>query len=536
MVQVSPGVVSNILDFSDYAERVSSSILGIVGWANRGPIDKPTLISNERQLIETFGKPPAPISDAEFPAEIGQVQYRSQGLITPAIQFLRNGNQLIVVRAASSSAEFSSYNAQGSSTNRVTFRAISEGTWTSAANQNIELKFDSASKLGAEATDYFKVTIRESGVVKEVYDNVTNVSARIALDPDNSVEARINGVSQYVTAIFQSDGNPSDDINTGNWYGLTGGNDGVPGAADYQSKVLPDGRLGGLGALADGDKVTINLIACPGVAAELSDANKVVETALLEVAKTRGDCLALIDPSNTAQNPQQAREFINGKGSFGGASMNSSFAAYYWPWVKVYDAYNKQQVWTPPSGVVAGAMAFNDRVSQPWFAPAGLTRGGVSYALDIGYNTTLGEREALYASGEVVNPIVNFPGDGVAIFGQKTTQRNNSALNRVNVRRLLNYATKIISTSTRVLLFEPNDSRTWTRFRNLVNPILDQIKTDRGLIDFKVICDQTTNTPALIDQGRMRAILLLKPTKAAEIIEVDFTVLSTGVEFNEFEA
>ena len=138
------------------------------------------------------------------------------------------------------------------------------------------------------------------------------------------------------------------------------------------------------------------------------------------------------------------------------------------------------------------------------------------------------------ASGEVVNPIVNFPGEGITVWGQKTTQRRNTALNRVNVRRMLNFAKKVIATSVRFLVFEPNDELTWRRFIHITNPVLESIKGRRGLYDFKVICDETTNPPELIDQNQMRGIILMKPTKTAETITIDFTLLSTGAQFNEF--
>jgi phage tail sheath protein FI len=256
---------------------------------------------------------------------------------------------------------------------------------------------------------------------------------------------------------------------------------------------------------------------------------------MIEIAEARGDALVLIDPTHDIVTVAEAREFINGGGgTYTGSSINSSYAAYYWPWVEVFDGHSGEQVFVPPSGIVAGIMARNDRLAESWYAPAGFNRGIIKNAVRVAKNSTLGEREALYAAGEVVNPIVNFSGLGITIWGQKTTQRRATALNRVNVRRMLNFAKKIIATSVKFLVFEPNDKRTWRRFINIVTPPLESIKSRRGLFDFKVICDETTNPALQIDRNEMRGIILMKPTKTAEIVTIDFTLLSTGAQFNEF--
>ena len=540
--QVSPGVVVNEFDFSDYAERISTAICGLAGWANKGPLHKVTLITNERQLLDTFGFPPAPV-DA---SDIDVSALRSEGLVMPAIHYLREGNQLQVVRISDGSvasptavAAITTFD-NASASLALTLTATSPGTWPNASTLGASSKgrdVDFKITAGTKGANHFKLTIREKGVVREVFDNLNNIRTGGNSDPDNFPEVRINGFSDYVTAVgHASNGNPATltaPVASGGGSGGQLGVDGRPnGPEDFYDSTDPDKALR---LFEDPDTIDINLLCAPGVNSEVSDPALGVVRGMISIAEGRGDCIVLVDPKHDIVTVALAREFINGGGgTYTGSSINSSYAAYYWPWIEVFDGHSGKQVFVPPSGIVSGIMARNDRVAEPWYAAAGFNRGIIRNAVRVAKNTTLGEREQLYAAGECVNPIVNFAGLGITIWGQKTTQRKATALNRVNVRRMLNYAKKIIATSVKFLVFEPNDRRTWRRFVNIVTPPLESIKTRRGLIDFKVICDETTNTPLQIDRSEMRGVILMKPTKAAEVITVDFTLLSTGASFNEF--
>jgi uncharacterized protein len=250
----------------------------------------------------------------------------------------------------------------------------------------------------------------------------------------------------------------------------------------------------------------------------------------MAVCAQRGDAMCIVDPP-FGLNVDEVIDWHNGVG-YGHAAFNSSFGALYWPWIKVLDPYNRKKVWLPPSGFVLGQIAYTDNVTQPWFAPAGLNRGHIIQALEIEYSPTLGERDFLYGNGNAVNPIVNFTRLGIHIWGNRTLQRKPTALDRVNVRRMVLYAEKVISTSIKFLVFEPNDEITWKRFIDLVDPTMEFIRATRGLYDFRVICDESTNPPSQIDQNTMLGKVLVKPTKSAEVIIVDFTLLSTGAEFS----
>ena len=180
---------------------------------------------------------------------------------------------------------------------------------------------------------------------------------------------------------------------------------------------------------------------------------------------------------------------------------------------------------------MAGIYAFNDKVAAPWFAPAGLNRGGLDTVIQAARKLTHANRDTLYESN--VNPIATFPGQGVVVWGQKTTQKKASALDRVNVRRLLIKVKKFIAASSRFLVFEQNNSQTRERFLNIANPYLEQVQAQSGLNAFKVVMDETNNTPDVVDRNMLYGQIFLQPTRTAEFIVLDFTIQPTGATFPE---
>jgi hypothetical protein len=203
----------------------------------------------------------------------------------------------------------------------------------------------------------------------------------------------------------------------------------------------------------------------------------------------------------------------------------------YWPWIQVPDPDLGKNVWVPPSVAMAGIYAFNDKVAHPWFAPAGLNRGGIDIAIQAERKLTQSNRDTLYESN--VNPIATFPGQGVVVWGQKTLQKKASALDRVNVRRLLIKLKKFIAGTSRFLVFEQNNSKTRNRFLNIVNPYMEQVQSNSGLNAFKIIMDETNNTADTIDRNVLYGQIFVQPTRTAEFIVLDFTVQPTGATFPE---
>ena len=276
-----------------------------------------------------------------------------------------------------------------------------------------------------------------------------------------------------------------------------------------------------LDLLANQDEFDINLILTPGL---IHSVHTAVTNKVIDVCESRADCFAIIDPVVYDKNPADAVTEAD--------KLNSNFAALYYPWIKIPDSQVAgAQRWVTPSTVLGGVYAFNDRVAHPWFAPAGLNRGGITTAIQAERKLTQGERDTLYDSN--VNPIATFPGQGVTVFGQKTLQKKSSALDRINVRRLLIRVKKFIASSSRFLIFEQNTAATRRRFLGIANPFLEQIQAQSGLSAFRVVMDETNNTPDTIDRNQLVGQLFLQPTRTAEFIVLDFTIQPTGASFPE---
>jgi phage tail sheath protein FI len=276
-----------------------------------------------------------------------------------------------------------------------------------------------------------------------------------------------------------------------------------------------------LDLLANQDEFDVNLILMPGI---IDSVHSSITAKAIDVCEDRGDCFTIIDPVTYGSTLTAA--------TTRGDARDSNFAAMYWPWVKVPDSQLAgTQRWVPPSVVLGGVYAFNDRVAHPWFAPAGLNRGGITTAIQAERKLTQGNRDDLYDSN--INPIATFPGQGVTVFGQKTLQKKASALDRINVRRLLIRVKKFIASSSRFLVFEQNTAATRRRFLGIVNPFLEQVQSQSGLSAFRVVMDETNNTPDTIDRNQLVGQLFLQPTRTAEFIVLDFTIQPTGASFPE---
>ena len=318
---------------------------------------------------------------------------------------------------------------------------------------------------------------------------------------------------------------------------LSGGNDGTPASTDndYASTFIGAGASNGVEATGlqlfrNTEAVQIGLLAAPGIS-HVNVVNELIDVA----AVSRGDCLALIDPP-PALTPDQVIKWHNGSLGTAGApqaALNSSYAALFWPWVQVNDGLNSQDLYIPPSSFASETIAFTDFVAEQWYAPAGLNRGILTNVKKAQYKPTQGERDILYSGTNAVNPITTFAANGIVIWGQRTLQRQPTALDRINVRRLLIYVRQKIRETTLSLVFEPNDTTMWRKFINTVTPLLQGVKNRRGIVDFKVVMDASTNPPEIVEQNQAIAKVFIKPTKAAEIIVVRLITTSQSSNFDE---
>ena len=217
--------------------------------------------------------------------------------------------------------------------------------------------------------------------------------------------------------------------------------------------------------------------------------------------------------------------------------LNTSYGCAYYPWIQARDSESGKILWVPPSVAAIGTFSSAQKNSELWFAPAGFTRGGLTEGsagipvVNVRQRLTSKQRDDLYEVN--INPIASFPAEGIVIFGQKTLQTTPSALDRVNVRRLMVFVKKEISRIASRLLFDQNVETTWDRFTGQVNPFLDSIKARLGLADYKVILDESTTTPDLVDRNILYAKIFLKPARAIEFIAIDFVITSTGASFED---
>lgn len=331
--------------------------------------------------------------------------------------------------------------------------------------------------------DYFD----NSGNPKSIY------SASLPAVSSGSFGGAIGGIS---TAIAMYD-----QIITGNIQGLVG--------TDYDSILT---------LLANKDDYKYNILSLPGLT--LQNAPTQLSTAALNT-RNRGDAILIIDPSNYGETQTAT---INRA-----RSLDNSYAAAYWPWVRITDPVVGRQVWIPVGTLIPGIYADNDRRSAPWFAPAGLNRGALSNVLFVERKLSSDDRDALYTAN--VNPIATFPNNPVVVYGQKTLQKKASALDRVNVRRLLIELKSYIGQIANTLVFEQNSEATRLSFLGRVNPYLENIQQRQGLYAFRVIMDESNNTADVIDRNQLVGQIYIQPTRTAEFVILDFNVQPTGATF-----
>jgi uncharacterized protein len=529
---IAPGVYTEEVDLSLYVPQLSTSILGLVGGFSKGPLDQITFIANRKQFEQIFGTP--------LRGEVGFAAHA-------ALYFLRWASQLKVVRvsghtvpgiadAIKATAPIFRDDSSGIQIGQI--RGVTEGDWADGI-QVVIVSDEVPSEEDPNIPEtVFNVFIYDIGT--GISDSFGNVNfANVApleffedvvfddTDRANYVEKIVNGNSLYITFNMSEESNPDTTVT----YLLAGGDDGtstiqaidIIGGTDTITGITT-----GLRAFEDPLVEDINLISAPGF-------NHVREVAveLVTLAQTRFDVLAVLDTPDLSR-AQDLRDYV--KGSLGTpgnpwASFaplpSSNRAAIYGPWVKIFDSYNNEEIFVPPSVRVLGVFAFNDNVSFPWFAAAGANRGVLFNTLDVRFRLSLGGIELIYGFGVNVNPI-QVTIDGIVVNGNKTLQRKPSLLQNIHIVRMLMYAEKVIATATRFLQWEPHDPITWRRYTNLVEPFLQDIVAKRGITEFRLKCDKETNTDLFINQGQMVAELHIIPTNSVAVIVNRYIIHAHG--------
>lgn len=493
-------------DYSQYVQSSSEIIFAVVGTATKGPIETPTVCTSPADLISKFGN--LNTNCLGLYAAYYFLSHASKvWFVRAAAHTLESESQIIKLVAKESTVKISGKD----STNvlleeALIFKAPSEGTFYD--NYKVSIKYlKKLNEEGIEVDDpssFDLIVLNSQGQILESHKNLSLES----IDEDFE--------SNYL--IFERKSETLSQINAGT-YTFSGGNDGIEGIteADYIRA----------GDLLSRDTIDMNLFAVPGVS------NITVIAEMINLAEIRKDCLFLVDPPNHL-NPNSVADWHNGTGAYSSnAKLNSSYAAAYYSWQKIYDPYNQAYVEVPPSVVVAPVIAESTNTTEIWYAPAGLKRGLVKGVVSPVYCPDTGDMEFLYSGDNNINSIINDPQAGLCVFGQKTLYRANSALNRVNVRMLLNYLKRAVVAACRYMTFEPNDRVTWNNFEDLIEPFLKGIKNRRGIYEYTIVKGSAIVTPNDIDNYRMPCKILIKPTKSAEEIPIYFTLTNSGADFNE---
>jgi hypothetical protein len=385
---------------------------------------------------------------------------------------------------------------------------------------------DSAGVDGNATQVVVENNIREGNFVLQVYNNGVEVESWGGLTKDENsrfyVETFLSLVSDWVR-VEDNTANAAPPLD--GTYTLSGGSDGIPSDPDKQDQLIIGNSIGytGMYALSEPEQIDIDLIAAPG------HSSTAVVTELLNLCQNvRSDCLAIVDPP-FGLTVKEIVQWQNGSHPLNTTRFDSDFGALYWPWVKIRDNFNRVDIWAPPSGSVMATIARSDQLSAPWYAPAGVNRGTVPNITDVFSRPTLEERDLMYGYRNAINPIVQFVDfEGFVIWGQKTLQRRPTALDRVNVRRLMFVIEKRIRAASRQLLFDPHDDILRQKFVRIATAILSEIQVGRGVNDFRVKCDTELNTPDVIDRNEMRARIGVQPIRAAEFIFIEFSIHRTG--------
>ena len=565
---ISPGVLARENDQSQITSQPVQAGAAIVGPTVKGKVNIPTLVTTYSEYLANFG--------STFTS--GSDEYSFLTSISAYNYFQNGGTSLLVTKVASgsfSAATSSLIAASASVNNAFTLETLGEGTImnsTSTEGTNGALTSGSKDNLRWEivnpnlANGVFSVVIRrgnDTNKNKSVLETFTNVSldpkspnyvARVIGDqtlslrgagtsdpylqvtgsyPNASRYVRVSSVDKKTPDYFDNNGVAKNEFTSsiplaqsGTFGAATG--DILTGTGKYYNNISNNdtqGLKGGnytdaLNLLANKDDYRFNIITTPGLIYENSDHATPLNT-LISNIENRGDAIIVMDLvgySKTVTNTVDTA-----------ASIDSSYAASYWPWVQITDPDSGQLVWVPASTMIPGVYANNDRTSEAWFAPAGINRGGLGNVRQAERKLTQANRDTLYTGK--VNPIATFPGRGVVVFGQKTLQTQASALDRVNVRRLLIELKSYISQISDNLVFEQNTAATRNQFLSQVNPYLESVQQRQGLYAFKVVMDDSNNTADVIDRNQLVGAIYIQPTKTAEFIYLDFNILPTGATF-----
>jgi hypothetical protein len=578
---ISPGVLARENDISFIAPPALEAGAAIIGPTVKGPVEEPTIVTSYGEYQTIFGTTfTSGSTKQEYLTSLAVKSYFGQG-----------GNSVLVTRVVTGSftvGSSSTIAAQtGSITDPFTLETLGKGTvfnnmtasgtyaGTAEENSDGSLKSGSADNLRWEITNVntnkgtFTLLVRrgddasKNKIILETFND-------LSLDPNSSnyIEAaignqtksigtdgsqkyvsvsgeyvnkskyiRVSAVNKQTLDYLSTDGitvNVGSDLQsfsgslptnqsgsfhsaTGNLLGSTTGDTYFSNIGATSQGINQDEYADAINILGNKDEYQFNIISAPGL---IYQHHSTQLDSIISLAEDRGDCIAVVDLRTYGSTVAQV--------SSGANSLNTSYGAAYWPWLQTQASTGKNE-FVPASVVIPGVYAFTDGAAAPWFAPAGLTRGGIPTVIQAERKLTRSQRDTLYNAN--VNPIATFPGSGISVFGQKTLQKKSSALDRVNVRRLLIALKKFIGDVSRELVFEQNTNVTRNRFLAQVNPYLTSVVEQQGLFAFRVVMDDTNNTSDVIDRNQLIGQIFIQPARTVEFVVLDFTIEPTGATF-----
>ena len=571
---VSPGVNTSEIDLTTAVPAVGTSTGGTVGFFRWGPANTVIQVTSESDLVQKFFAP-----DSNTAASF-----------LSAANFLSYGNDLRVVRVCSATTDKSN-NATSNSSHNITVMNDEEYFINnySSANANVAFCARYPGSLGnslrvsvcaSEATfdswlfaPYFDSAPNTSNFVTSKTGNslLKDEMHIIVVDEDGTITGTANTVLERFSNLSKCSDAKGDDgassyykevlyrnskwvhwlghapgSNVANSWGQTvaaasatgtplhspviadysfvNGADGTPSQADFVNMI---------DLFTNKEKIDVSLLFAGdcGVSSNSSISSTVVANKYLNVADGRKDAVAFISPpyANSVTSTAKSTDVVNFRN--GSGLLDTSYGVMDSGWKYQYDKYNDVYRWIPLNSDVAGLCVRTDLQRDPWFSPAGLNRGQIRNLVKLSFNPTQAERDTLYKAG--VNPVVSFPGEGTVLFGDKTLQGRPSAFDRINVRRLFIVLEKAISAAARSSLFEFNDEFTRSQFVALVEPFLRDVQGRRGIYDFRVVCDETNNTPAVIDRNEFVGDIYIKPARSVNFIQLNFVAVRSGVAFDE---
>mgnify|MGYP003624781982 FL=1 len=566
---LSPGVVTNENDQSFITQQPIEAGAAIIGPTVKGPVERPTIVTTYSEYVNTFGTSLISGSqDYTYFTSISAYNYFNNGgtsllvnrvtsgSFTPATSSFISGSDgtlgtifnLETISEGIIMNSDSTENADGSipsgSLDNVRWQIvspnISSGTFTLLIRRGDD---DRISPVVLETWDNLSLDPTEPNYIEKIIGNQTTTIATDGSDTyiqfsgthqNQSRYVRVSQVNKRTPYYLDNSGDPvtaytsSIPIASSGSFGSALGSNISTTEGKYYEAITDTNTQGlvasdytqTLNLLTNKDEYQFKYISTPGLVRDFASHASVVNSLITKVQE-RGDTMAIVDMLDYNANISEVVSEAS--------TVNSSYAATYWPWLQTLDPNTGQQVWVPASTMMPSIYAFTDSISEPWVAPAGINRGTLSTVIKAERFLTQGNRNTLYEAN--INPIATFPNSGVTVFGQKTLQKKKSALDRVNVRRLLIELKSTIKQIADALVFEQNTVATRNDFVSQVNPYLSSVQQRQGLYTYRVVMDETNNTPTVIDNNQLVGAIYLQPVKTVEFIVLDFNVTQTGVTF-----